>query len=39
MTEITKQTIAPIEPVIDNYFGTEIVDNYRYMENFNDPHY
>jgi prolyl oligopeptidase len=31
------QHIAPIAPVTDNYFGTDVVDNYRYMENFNDP--
>jgi prolyl oligopeptidase len=37
MTEINNQPIAPIAPVTDNYFGTEVVDNYRYMENFNDP--
>ncbi len=37
MTEINKQPIAPIQPVIDNYFGTDVVDNYRYMEDFNDP--
>jgi prolyl oligopeptidase len=39
MTEINNQPkpIAPIEPVTDNYFGTDVVDNYRYMENFNDP--
>ncbi len=37
MTEINNQPIAPIEPVTDNYFGTNVVDNYRYMENFNDP--
>ncbi len=37
MTERNNQPIAPIEPVIDNYFGTDVVDNYRYMENFNDP--
>ncbi|MFM2303485.1 MAG: Prolyl endopeptidase precursor [Cyanobacteriota bacterium] len=37
MTEISNQPIAPIEPVTDNYFGTDVVDNYRYMENFNDP--
>ncbi len=37
MTEINNQLIAPIEPVTDNYFGTDVVDNYRYMENFNDP--
>jgi prolyl oligopeptidase len=37
MTETNNQPIAPIEPVTDNYFGTDVVDNYRYMENFNDP--
>jgi prolyl oligopeptidase len=37
MTEINSQPIAPIEPVTDNYFGTDVVDNYRYMEDFNDP--
>ncbi len=37
MTEINNQPIAPIEPVIDNYFGRDVVDNYRYMENFKDP--
>jgi prolyl oligopeptidase len=37
MTEINNQPVAPIQPVTDNYFGTEVVDNYRYMENFQDP--
>ncbi|WP_041548485.1 hypothetical protein [Chamaesiphon minutus] len=37
MTEINNQPIAPIQPVTDNYFGTDVIDNYRYMENFNDP--
>ncbi len=37
MTEINIQPIASIQPVTDNYFGTDVVDNYRYMENFNDP--
>jgi prolyl oligopeptidase len=37
MTEINNQPIAPIQPVTDHYFGTEVVDNYRYMENFDDP--
>jgi prolyl oligopeptidase len=37
MTEINNQPIASIKPVTDNYFGTDVVDNYRYMENFNDP--
>ncbi len=37
MTEIKNQPIAPIQPVTDNYFGTDVVDSYRYMEDFNNP--
>jgi prolyl oligopeptidase len=29
--------VAPLRPVTDSYFGTEVVDNYRYMENLDDP--
>ncbi len=29
--------IAPVRPVTDDYFGTKIVDPYRYMENLDDP--
>jgi prolyl oligopeptidase len=36
MTEQNNQPIASIQPVTDNYFGMDVVDNYRYMENFND---
>ncbi len=28
---------APIRPVTDTYFGTAVIDNYRYMENLKDP--
>ena len=28
---------APVHPVTDVHFGTEVVDNYRYMENLKDP--
>jgi prolyl oligopeptidase len=33
----TKPPVAPVRPVTDDYFGTKIVDNYRYMENLKDP--
>lgn len=29
--------VAPVRPVADTYFGTTVVDNYRYMENLKDP--
>jgi prolyl oligopeptidase len=29
--------IAPVRPVADTYFGTEVIDNYRYLENLDDP--
>jgi len=32
-----KQPVAPVRPVTDDYHGTKIVDNYRYMENLKDP--
>lgn len=28
---------APVKPVIETYFGTRVTDNYRYMENLQDP--
>jgi prolyl oligopeptidase len=28
---------APIRPVTDTYYGTEVTDNYRYLENLDDP--
>ena len=31
------QPAAPVRPVTDVYFGTAVVDNYRYMENLDDP--
>jgi hypothetical protein len=29
--------VAPIRPVVDNYYRTKIVDPYRYMESLKDP--
>ena len=29
--------VAPVKPVINDYFGTKVVDPYRYMENLKDP--
>ncbi|HEX4596598.1 MAG TPA: prolyl oligopeptidase family serine peptidase [Burkholderiaceae bacterium] len=29
--------VAPIRPVTDDYFGTQVVDNYRYLEDVKDP--
>ena len=28
---------APVRPVTDDYFGTKVVDNYRWMEKLDDP--
>lgn len=32
-----KLPAAPVRPVTDDYYGTKVVDNYRYMENLKDP--
>jgi len=29
--------VAPVRPVVEEHFGTKVVDPYRYMENFHDP--
>lgn len=29
--------VAPVRPVTDDYFGTKVVDNYRYFEKLKDP--
>ncbi|MBA7514064.1 hypothetical protein ES705_06088 [subsurface metagenome] len=37
-TEMTeeKPPLAKVEVIVDNYFGKEISDPYRYMENLED---
>lgn len=32
-----KPPVAPVRPVTDDYYGTKVVDNYRYMENLKNP--
>ena len=34
---VTAPPAAPMRPVTDEYFGTKVVDPYRYMENLKDP--
>jgi prolyl oligopeptidase len=34
---LEKPPVAPARPVTDEYFGMKIVDNYRYMENLDNP--
>ena len=36
-TAATLPPAAPVRPVTDDYFGTKITDNYRWMENLKDP--
>jgi prolyl oligopeptidase len=31
------QPVAPVRPVTDTYFGTQVVDNYRWMEDLKSP--
>ncbi len=36
-TTTAKPPVAPARPVTDTYFGAQVTDPYRYMENLNDP--
>jgi prolyl oligopeptidase len=31
------QPVAPVRPITDNYFGTVVTDNYRWMEDLKSP--
>ncbi|MBV8481980.1 MAG: S9 family peptidase [Verrucomicrobia bacterium] len=35
--ETLTQPVAPVRPVTDNYFGTVVTDNYRWMEDLKSP--
>ena len=34
--KVEKPPLAPVKPVTDNYFGTQLIDYYQYMENTDD---
>ena len=34
---LESQPVAAVRPVTDTYFGTEVVDNYRYFEDLKNP--
>jgi prolyl oligopeptidase len=37
VSSLPSPPVAPVRPVTEDYFGTKVVDPYRYMENLNDP--
>jgi len=37
--DIPAPPVAPVRPVTDTYFGTKVVDPYRWMENRQDPEF
>ena len=37
ITRAQSPPVAPVRPVVEDYFGTKVTDPYRYMENLKDP--
>ncbi len=35
--QVSTPPAAPVRPVTDDYFGTKVVDNYRYFEDLKNP--
>jgi prolyl oligopeptidase len=39
MAASPRPPVAPVEPVVDDYFGTKVTDNYRWMEDRGAPRF